>query len=84
MNPRPIAVQPLKNFELEIKFANGEVRIFDMKPHLEFGVFNELKSVSYFNQVKIQNGSVAWPNEQDVCPDTLFEGSRLLRKNGAA
>ena len=34
MNPRPIAVKPLKNYELLITFKNGEKKVFDMKPLL--------------------------------------------------
>jgi len=39
---------------------------------LDFGVFNELKNKHYFNQAYIDNGTVAWPHEQDICPDTLY------------
>jgi hypothetical protein len=84
MNPRPIEVRPLSNYELEIKFANGEIRIFDMKPHLEFGIFTELKNPSYFGLVRIENGTVCWPNEQDICPDTLFLDSYFVKRDGAA
>ncbi len=26
----------------------------------------------YFEQVIVDAGSVTWPNEQDICPDTLY------------
>lgn len=55
-----------------------------MTPHLEFGIFSELKEISYFNQAQILHGTVAWPNEQDVCPDTLYAESRPLGRDGAA
>ena len=84
MNPRPIAVRALANYELEIRFSNGESRIFDMKPHLEFGIFRELKDDGYFSRACIQNGTVTWPNEKDVCPDTLYEESRPAKRDGAA
>ncbi|WP_287693319.1 MULTISPECIES: DUF2442 domain-containing protein [unclassified Microcystis] len=41
-------------------------------PLLDFGIFQELKNKQYFNQVKILDGTVTWPNEQDICPDTLY------------
>jgi hypothetical protein len=84
VNPRPTTVRPLPNHELEIKFSNGESRVFNMKPYLEFGVFRELKNVSYFNQAQVQHDTVTWPNEQDVCPDTLYEEGKPLGRNGAA
>ncbi len=55
-----------------------------MSPHLDFGVFKELKDIGYFLQAKIENGTVTWPHEQDVCPDTLYEESKLLGKQVAA
>ena len=76
MNPRPIQVKPKDDFTLVIRFSNGETRCFDMKPHLGFGVFRELTDPAYFKQARIENGTVVWPHEQDVCPDTLYEESQ--------
>jgi len=36
------------------------------------GVFKELKNKSYFAQATVLDGTVAWPHEQDICPDTLY------------
>ena len=72
MNPRVKKVKPLKKYKLELTFTNGEVRIFDCSDLLDFGVFVELKEPRYFNQVQVIDGTVAWPNEQDICPDTLY------------
>ena len=72
MNPRVKEVIPLENFRLKLEFTNGEIKFFDWSPFLEFGVFKELQSNVYFNQVKASGGSVYWPNEQDICPDTLY------------
>jgi hypothetical protein len=27
---------------------------------------------AYFRQVQVVGGTVAWPHEQDICPDTLY------------
>ena len=78
MNPRVKAVIPLQEFQLELTFSNGEVGIFDCKPYLHFGVFQELQDVNYFKQVRAEGGTVTWPNEQDICPDTLYEGSKKI------
>ncbi len=72
MNPRISEVSPLDHYRLKLKFTSGEVKIFDCSPFLDFGVFQELKNPTYFRQVKASYGSVAWPNEQDICPDTLY------------
>ncbi len=77
MNPRVKDVQPLPDYLLHLVFTNNEVRIFDVKPYLETGVFKELKNHQLFNTVKPNLGSISWANGQDLCPDTLYEESVL-------
>ncbi len=54
MNPRPIRVTPKEDYKPEIEFSNKEAQIFDMSPHLDFGVFKELKDIGYFLQAKVR------------------------------
>jgi hypothetical protein len=72
MNPRVRSVKPLADYKLRLEFTNGEIRVYDCRPLLDCGVFQELKDADYFNQVTVFLGSVAWPHEQDICPDTLY------------
>jgi hypothetical protein len=80
MNPRVKSVKPGENFRLEITFTNGEKGIYDCKPLLNFGVFSELQNESYFRRVKAENGTVVWPHEQDICPDTVYLDSEKTNK----
>ena len=79
MNPRIKEVIPLTDYKLKLIFNNGELGIYDCSSLLNFGVFQELQNSHYFNQVKVVDGTVAWPHEQDICPDTLYIDS--LRYN---
>ena len=72
MNPRVVAVQPYADYTLVLTFANGEVKIFDVKPYLNIGIFRELRDQRYFNSVRPVLGSIQWQNGQDFCPDTLY------------
>ena len=72
MNPRIKEVLTTNDYKLELVFTNGERKLYDCSGLLNFGVFNELSNVSYFKQVKVVDGTVAWPHEQDICPDTLY------------
>ncbi|MBU4305357.1 MAG: DUF2442 domain-containing protein [Candidatus Omnitrophica bacterium] len=72
MNPRVKNVSPNNDFTLTIEFENGEKKIFNMNPYLDFGVFKKLSNLSYFRQVKPFMGTISWPNGQDICPDTLY------------
>ena len=72
MNPRVIKVKPTKEYTLILTFTNGEKRIFDVKPYLKIGIFNELKELNRFFTVKPMLGSIQWQGGQDFCPDTLY------------
>ena len=72
MNPRVAEVVPKEGFKLQLAFSNGEHGLYDCSGLLDFGVFRELQDKNYFNQVKILDGTVVWPHEQDICPDTLY------------
>ena len=76
MNPRVLKVKPDKEYTLVITFNNGEVKIFDVKPFLNIGVFRELQDLSLFNSVKPFLGSIQWANGVDLCPDTLYLESK--------
>jgi len=72
MNPRVLEVTPNDNYTLTLRFTSGEIGVYDCKPILDFGVFIELKDLAYFKRVKSFNGTVVWPHEQDIDPDTLY------------
>jgi hypothetical protein len=75
MNPRVRNVVAKDDYKLEITFSNGEVGIFDCAHLINFGVFSEFKDVGYFRRARVKHGTVVWPNEQDICPDTLYVDS---------
>ena len=56
-------------------FDDGDCRVYDCSYLLDFGVFRELRDVGYFNQASVVDGTVVWPHQQDICPDTLYLGS---------
>lgn len=78
MNPRVKEVSPEAEYVLRLVFTNGEVRLFDVKPYLDRGIFRELQESSFFKAVRAVMGSVRWPNGQDFCPDTLYMESRSV------
>jgi len=72
MNPRVKTVKPTNDYQLILQFTDGKTGLYDCKPLLDFGVFKELQNKHYFQQVVVNDGAVTWPNEQDICPDTLY------------
>lgn len=82
MNPRILSVKPTTDYQLLLGFTNGESGLYDCKPLLDFGIFKELQDFGYFKQVAVTDGTMAWPHEQDICPDTLYLDSK--KTNGMA
>jgi hypothetical protein len=60
------------DFTLDLKFSDGSVRRFDVRPYLDFPVFRRLKDPEYFKETKVVFGTVQWPDEQDLSPETLY------------
>ena len=77
MRPKATEVKTLENYILEIKFDNGEIRKFDVKPYLNHKAFEELKKIEVFNSVKIAGLSIQWENGADICPDELYNNSYI-------
>ena len=68
-------VKPLENYYLLLKFENDEERIFDVKPYLDIGKFQELKHENLFKSVKVCFDSIEWANQLDLDPELLYEKS---------
>ncbi|KIM10281.1 MAG: hypothetical protein KU37_10800 [Sulfuricurvum sp. PC08-66] len=73
-----IEVKPKENFVLDLVFENGEKREFDCKALLDKKPFQALNNRDFFNQAKIVLGTVAWSNEIDISPETLYLDSRHI------
>jgi len=79
MNPRVSDVSTTEDFCLKLVFSNGEKGVYNCSKLLNFGVFKELKNPNYFHQARVSDGTVAWPHEQDICPDTLYLESQKTK-----
>jgi hypothetical protein len=62
-------------YKLVLTFSNGEVRMYDMEPQLNRGIFLELRDKKLFNTVRLWGGTVQWANEADFDPCSLYDGS---------
>jgi hypothetical protein len=67
-----ISVTPSKDFKLLLLFANGEMRCFDMRPLLTMKPWNRVATQTVFSRVRVEYGTVVWPGEIDVAPETLY------------
>ncbi len=61
-----------QDYQIIITYINGEKRLFDMKNLLSEKPWDKLKSKTLFNKVTISYGTLSWPGEIDIAPETLF------------
>ena len=73
-----VNVKPMPDYLIQVQMQDGQRGIFDLKPYLDFGAFQELKNIHYFNQVGISYGAVTWPHEQDIAPETLLAEMQII------
>ena len=76
------AVTANDDFSLDLRFNDGSVKRFNVKPYLDYEVFRELNDLNYFKQVHVGFGTVQWPNEQDISPETLYIEGLPISDNG--
>lgn len=72
MTPDVIAVKALPGYALAAQFATGEWRHFDMRALLEYPAFAALQDPAMFQRAHVRHGTVAWTDEIDLSPDTLY------------
>jgi hypothetical protein len=71
-------VAPRDDFHLELTFDTGERKVFDVKPYLDKGVFRRLQDIQLFKQAYVGGGTVCWPQDLDIAPETLYDRSTPL------
>jgi hypothetical protein len=76
-----ITVKTLPDYQLELKFNNGELRRFDMRPLLALKPWNRITSPQMFERAKVEYGTIVWPGEIDIAPETLYDDSVPLFVN---
>ena len=74
-----IKVNVGKNFQLKLEFENGEMRLFDMKPFLKKKPFSNLQKEAVFECATVRHGTVVWPGNIDIAPETLYDYSQPLQ-----
>lgn len=70
-----ISVKAMQDFKLLITFDNGEIKLPDMKPYLDTGIYKELKNIEIFNSVRVSFDTIEWSNGADLDPEEIYKMS---------
>ena len=73
MYPAVKEVTPQEDFTLSVVFDNGERGILDMKPILEFGIFQRIKDYDKFRRVRVSFDTIEWDCGVDLDPEFVYK-----------
>ena len=68
-----IQVKTSTDYKLFLEFENGEKRCFDMARYIDELPWKRIKDINLFQSAFTANGTVVWPGDIDIDPETLYE-----------
>ena len=72
MCPSVIEVVPCEDYTLALVFEDGKDGILDMKPMLDFSVFQRIKGLDDFKRVRIAFDTIQWDCGVDLDPEYVY------------
>ena len=67
--------KPLDGYCVQLTLTDGRVIERDLGPMLVGPVFAEIrKDEARFREIRVEGGTIVWPNGADLCPDVLIWG----------
>jgi len=70
-----VTVKARRDYFLDLEFENGERRLFDMRPLLDVKPWDRIAALPFFLRARVDCGTVVWPGEIDIAPETLYDDS---------
>jgi len=71
-----VEARPVGGYRLYVRFDDGLSGVIDLAAILMpfDGVFEPLRAPAYFQQVRVNPdiGTICWPNDADIAPETLY------------
>jgi hypothetical protein len=84
--PLLVAAKPRDGYIVSVAFEDGTAADVDLGYLVEYGgVFEPLKDPAYFAQLRVdaEAGTIVWPNDADIAPETLYEHARRVTATAA-
>jgi len=79
MYPAVCEVTPNEDFSLKLVLDNGEKRLLDMKPYLDFGVFKKIQNYEAFRRARVSFDTIEWDEGVDLDPEFVYEKSTPIK-----
>lgn len=68
-----IEAKPLEGYQVAVTFDNGERGVLDCTRYLSMPYWKQLNNKTFFNMVRVDYGTLVWPNEIDIGPEDVWE-----------
>jgi hypothetical protein len=67
-------VRHVRDHVLWVEFDDGASGQIDLSIYLDRGpIFMPLGDIEFFKQVRIEGGTLCWPNGADIAPERIYE-----------
>jgi hypothetical protein len=75
-------VSYINDYTLRLQFSDGLIKEVDLSQELHGEVFEPLKDLAFFNQVKVNHdtNTIEWPNGADFAPEFLYEIGKEVKQ----
>jgi hypothetical protein len=80
MYPAGREVRPNEDFSLNLVLENGEKRVLDMKPFLDFGVFKKIREYEKSSRARVAFDTIEWDEGVDLDPEFIYEKSTPIEE----
>ena len=84
--PLLVEAEPRDGYVVSVAFEDGTAADVDLGYLVEYGgVFEPLKDPAYFAELRAdaEAGTIVWPNDADIAPETLYERARRVTATAA-
>lgn len=67
-------IQYISGYCCRVVFDDGVGAVIDFSEYIDRGpIFAPLRDLDFFQQARIEGGTITWPNGADIAPETLYE-----------
>lgn len=76
------AVSPIEAYRLRVEFSDGVTKEADLSAELYGEVFESLKDVAFFWQVRVnkETNTIKWPNGASFPPELFYETRKEVKR----
>ena len=68
-----VSARALDDYKVAVTFDTGDTGIFDCIRYLSKPYWKPLNDKAFFKQVRVDYGTLVWPNEIDIGPEDVWE-----------